>query len=484
MEIKSLKHNFFMYFLRLFSGFGFTIFIFPYIARKLGAEGIGRIQYIEIIVSYFILFINLGVADYGKREVAICRDNSKRLNDIVNDLLTILYITTALGVLVYLFFICFFVQDKVNSKLLYIYFVSMILNMFNVEWFYVGMENQEYITKRNIILKIFSAILIFLFVKTSEDIYFYAGILVLATTGSNIYNFFNLRKYVSLKIKKYKDIKRHFRRLFYIFFSAIALSISYNLDSLMIGKMVGDTELGYYSLAGKFGRMPLVLGTVVITILAPRLTNLLGQNNKKMYYKLWKSGIDVIFIFYIPLTVGMYLLSKPLVLIIGGVNFIEAVPMFRLFSIYITIMGFACLTGVTLDTHSRDKEYSISVIIGSSLNFLFNIFFIMKIGAIGAVIATLITEIVAILVRIVLCKDIFKKLKLIDLNMLKLIGASIIMGGVVFYIERIIQNIFLKVGISTIVGAIVYGIVLVILKERVVLQVISKLKKIVNLQKA
>ena len=58
------------------------------------------------------------------------------------------------------------------------------------------------------------------------------------------------------------------------------------------------------------------------------------------------------------------------------------------------------------------------------------------------------------------------------------------MGGVVFYIERIIQNIFLKVGISTIVGAIVYGIVLVILKERVVLQVISKLKKIVNLQKA
>ena len=89
MQIKSLTHNFFMYFLRMFTSFGFTLLIFPYVARKIGVEGIGQVQYIETINIYFILFINLGILGYGRREVAQVRDNSNKLNELVNELLSI-----------------------------------------------------------------------------------------------------------------------------------------------------------------------------------------------------------------------------------------------------------------------------------------------------------------------------------------------------------------------------------------------------------
>lgn len=166
-KTNGLKYNLFMYFIRLISNFGFIILIFPYVARKIGAEGIGRVQYVEVINSYFLLVINLGVLDYGKREIACSKDNLLKANDIVNELLSILCITTLFGSIFYFIFIIY-VESKMDKILLCIYFFIIILNLINLEWFYIGIENQEYITKRNLLIKIVSGILILLLVKEQK----------------------------------------------------------------------------------------------------------------------------------------------------------------------------------------------------------------------------------------------------------------------------------------------------------------------------
>lgn len=475
-KIKSLKHNFLMYFIRLFTSFGFTLLIFPYIARTIGAESVGRVQYIETINSYFLLFINLGILGYGKREIAQYRDDSLRLNNIVNELLSILCITTLLGSIFY-FILIIMNDNKIDKILLIIYFLTIILNLINLEWFYIGIENQEYITKRNLLVKIISGVLILFFVKSQRDVYLYAGILVLATVGSNIYNFINLKKYIKLRLVGFKEYKKHLKPLFYLFSSSLALSLSYNLDSLMIKNIGGDIELGYYTLALKFGKLPLVVGSTLIAVLSPRVNNLLSQGNKKEYYNIWNKGINTMFIFYIPCVIGMWLISKSLVLIFGGIEFLPATNIFKVFSIYILVMGFAVSTGVALSTHRRDREYFISVIFGSILNVIFNTIFISKIGALGAAIATLITEGIAIIIRVLLCKDIFKEIKLLNINMIKMLISSIVMGLGVFYITKVITVPLLQVLASGIIGGIVYFIGLVLLKEDLVCESINKLKE-------
>lgn len=477
MRRKSLKNNFIMYFIRAFANFCFILLTFPYIARRIGVEGIGKIQYIETINTYFVLFINLGILTYGEREVAQSRENSIKLNNLINELFSILSITTLLGSLLYIMVIIF-TQNKVEKLLLCIYFIFIILNFCSFEWVYIGVENQEYITKRDLAVKFISGILIFIFIKTPKDIYLYTLILVLAIAGSNVYNLINLRKFIKLRLVKVREFKHHLKPLLYLFSATLATTVAYNLDSLMIKKIVGDIELGYYTLAIKFGKLPLVIGGAMVAILPPRLSYLMSEKKETEYYKLWNNGISIMSLFYIPGFIGSWLLSESMVLVLGGSNFLPAISIFKVFSLYIVVMGFAISTGVVLITHKKDKEYFISVVLGSILNILFNILLIPRIGALGASIATVVTEIVAIITRLFMCKNIFKSIKFLNVNILKILISSLGMGIVVFYITRKINCPLEKVLLSGIIGGILYFLGLFLLKEELTIAVLDKIKSI------
>lgn len=43
---------------------------YPYVSRVLGAENLGKVNYVNSIVQYFVLFASLGISIYGIREGA------------------------------------------------------------------------------------------------------------------------------------------------------------------------------------------------------------------------------------------------------------------------------------------------------------------------------------------------------------------------------------------------------------------------------
>lgn len=479
MQIKSLKHNFIMYFLRTFFNLSFSIIIFPIVARKLGAENLGKIQYVEVIVAYFLLFINLGVENYGKREVALYRNNRENLSEIVCEILFLLLITTIIGIVFYILFIKFMVSDLLLKKILIIYSLNIILNFLGLEWFYVGIEDQSYITKRNLFFKIISAIMILFFIKSKEDTCKYAGILVFSIVGVNLLNIYNLRRFIKFKKIQIIKLKKHIKPLFLLFFSVLALSISYNLDSIMIKQIIGDKELGYYSFAMKFGKLPLVLPTAIVAIFYPRLCNLLGQDKKEDYCQLTTLGIELILLFSFPMSIGMFLVSDIVVTLFGGIEFMPSIPIMKVFSMFTLVMGIAFCTGsMTLIANKKDKVYLFSVIVGSILNFIFNIIFISRIGALGAAIATLITEIAAIVIRITFCKDIFKNIKIFNINLLKIVMASILMGIIVQSTKSLFSKLIFNLILNIFLGGGSYFLLLLLMKEKNVMNVLQKIEKL------
>ena len=62
MGDKSLKKNAFYSFLRVFIGLLFPLVTFPYASRILLPEGIGKVNFANSIISYFILLGNLGIS--------------------------------------------------------------------------------------------------------------------------------------------------------------------------------------------------------------------------------------------------------------------------------------------------------------------------------------------------------------------------------------------------------------------------------------
>ena len=78
--------------------------------------------------------------------------------------------------------------------------LNIIFTFIGVEWYFQGIEDYGYITKRSILFKIISIIFMFLFVKNKDDIVIYAGILVLALVGSNILNFLPLIRSILIAV--------------------------------------------------------------------------------------------------------------------------------------------------------------------------------------------------------------------------------------------------------------------------------------------
>lgn len=107
--------------------------------------------------------------------------------------------------------IVFLPKFNENALLLLIYSCTMLLNVVGLNWLYSAVEEYEYITKRLIVVKLISLIMMIIFVHNPSDGYKYALITVLANIGSNILNTIYSKKFI--KYKKYckYDLKQHLR---------------------------------------------------------------------------------------------------------------------------------------------------------------------------------------------------------------------------------------------------------------------------------
>lgn len=199
MKIRSVKFNAVMNFIYTASAMVFPMVTFPYITRVLSVENNGKITFATSVITYLTMIASLGIPTYGIRACAKIRDDVQKLSKTVQELLLINIFTTVVSYaafLVLLFTVPRFMENKV---LLAIMSINMLLNVIGVNWLYSALEQYTYITVRSLIFKILSIVLMFLFVKESQDYIIYGAITVFATSASNILNFINIRKFVSLK---------------------------------------------------------------------------------------------------------------------------------------------------------------------------------------------------------------------------------------------------------------------------------------------
>lgn len=90
-----------------------------------------------------------------------------------------------------------------------------------------------------------------MFIHSPDDYVFYGVTSILASAGSNVLNFINLRKYVSLKPVGHYDIKQHLKPILILFAQVVAVNIYTNLDNVMLGFMKTDVDVGLYAAAVK-----------------------------------------------------------------------------------------------------------------------------------------------------------------------------------------------------------------------------------------
>ena len=479
MKEKSMKKNFLISFLRTVIMILVPLLIFPYASRVLGKEGIGRVQYIQSIASYFQLFATFGVTSYGIREGAKLKHDRKKLGKFCTELFYINLITTGLALLAYcgLFGLMKFADYRglLLLYILYVFFYGM-----NLDWIFNVLEDYVYITIRTAVVYGLSVLILFLFVKDRTDIGMYAFVCIFPYIGTFLGNLKNARKKLVMFQREKHDLKIHIRPMMLVFGIVISSSIYSLLDTTMLGFMRGDADVGLYTAASKLCRLVVQLITAVCAVFLPRLSYYAGTQEKKKFKELASISAGLIVSIAIPCAFGMIVLANQAIILFSGREFLDAVPATRILAVN---LFFSAIDGYLgwqiLVPNRKDKVLLGATIVGAITDFILNLIFIPTAGINGAAVATLVSEGMVFIICLM------NSVKYMEIHKFMVHLVKVVLASIpVFVIGKQIMNVTSSVLLSSIliviITALIYVAMLAILKDDFFIQLMCDAKRMLE----
>lgn len=400
-KIHSVQFNFIMNAILTVSSFVFPMITFPYASRVLLVENYGKVTFATSVLTYFAMFAALGIPNYGIRACARVRDDKVKLSRTAQELMIINLITSAVTYVAFFVSLIFVKRFQQDSTLLIINSVSILLNTLGVTWLYSALEQYSYITVRNIVCKIVSIILMFIFVHNPSDYVIYGAIAMVASGGSNLLNFLNLRKCIILKPLGNYHFKQHLKPIFIFFATSVAISVYTNLDTVMLGFMTDDIQTGLYGASVKVKNLLTGVVSSLGNVLLPRLSLYVSNQESDKFYETLSKVLNFLLLISLPLTIYFVFYSRTSILLFSGAEYEGATLPMQLLMPTVFLIAISGLTGnQMLVPLGRERVVMTSVICGALVDFGLNWLFIPKWGAAGAAAATLVTEFVVLAVQL------------------------------------------------------------------------------------
>lgn len=355
---KSIKYNFILNLLNTFVGLLFPLVTFPYVSRILDPEGIGLVQFYQSVINYIVLFSALGIPMYAVREIARIKDVPVERNRTALEILILHSLLSLLGY-VAVALICVFVpQIRSHYVIFLILSASIGFTVIGMSWFFQGVEDFKYITVRSLATRFLTAVALFTFIRSREDVWLYALILVLAEVGSNVFNIIHLRRY--LRISDYAgkvrlDFRRHFKPALRIFILNLSISLYVNLDSVLLGFLSTNENVGYYTAVSKLVRAAEAITVALGNVILPRLSNLYASGDMEGFKRIENKALDYVVMLVLPMTAGLVAIAPSVIPVFSGEAYIPAVPTMEIFALSVPFSGFNLIVGLHI-LYTRGKK--------------------------------------------------------------------------------------------------------------------------------
>lgn len=439
------------------------LIVTPYLSRVLGADGIGIYSYVNSIASYFIITAILGTTLYGQRSIACVRNNREECSRAFWEIQIFRMLASTIC-LAFFFVMISFVKENI---LIYLILSINIVNViFDISWFYYGIEDFKKIAIRNFMVKICHMIFIFIFVNDPSDLWLYAASVVGFAILGNASMWFSLPK-ILVKVSGIHPLK-NIKDIILLFLPTMATQIYCVLDKSMIGWITGSAyQNGCYEQAEKVARFSLSIVTSIAMVVLPRVANLFeNQKKEDVLFYIYKAYRFTTFLAF-PIMFGLIGVAGTFVPVFFGEGYDLVEVLMPVFSILVVAVSLAYLTGYSyLISTKQQNVYTISVAIAAVCNLAINLMLIPRIGAIGAAIASVSAEIIGVSIQIgYCCLSHQLELKRIFEGAFKYLLSSFFMLVVLLITQRYLPTSVLGLLALIATGVAAYGLMLVILKD-------------------
>lgn len=424
----------------------------PYLSRTLGADGIGTFSFSHSMTLYFMYFSLLGLSNYGNRCIASVQGDRNLRSKVFWEIFFMQIITFTISLIGYVIYISYFAVDKLAAKIMGIWFLS---SLFDINWFFFGMEQFKLTVIRNTIIKLLSVICIFTFVKSKSDVYIYIAIMAFSALLSQLCLWPYLKKFIYFVKPSWKKILHHFKPNFILFIPVIAVSIYKIMDKVMLGYMSTMSQVGYYENSEKIINMIVSLIVAIGTVMLPRMTVLVSKDNTEKSKKYIDNTMLIVQIYVNAALFGLIAISDEFCKVYFGNGFTETGIILCYLAVTVIFLGCGNVIRTQfIIPNNRDKIYINSAIWGAIINIIINLILIPKLEAVGAAIGTVCAEFVVCAYQLFMVRK--------DVNIKRYIKHEmvfLVIGGIMFISIKLlppIDNIYFSLIIHILVGAVIY----------------------------
>ncbi len=174
------------------------------------------------------------------------------------------------------------------------------------------------------------------------------------------------------------------------------------VDTVLIGIFLNPVAVGFYTLAKQLSGFVIAPANSLGFAVSPSYGEHKAADELQRAARIYESTFKYTILFYIPAAVGLVIVADPAVRFVFGPDYLDAVPIIQVFSLFIVLQAVDKMTNDALDYLGRARQRAIAKGGTGILNFILNLVLIPMIGAVGAAISTVICFAIMVAINIYL----------------------------------------------------------------------------------
>ncbi len=343
----------------------FPFITLPYLTRILSIDVYGTVAYVKTIMSYMQIIIDFGFVLSATKDVVLYKDNKEKIEKVIGDTLVAKMILGGLALFVLTLLIFSLPILRQNIRFTLLSYVVVFESIFLLDFLFRGLEVMHIITIRFIVMKIISTVLTFSCVKNDQDLLLIPIFDILGSFIAILLVFIELKKYgLKAKFSGIKNVLKSIRDSFVFFLSNVA-STSFNaFSTIIIGIKLDASSVAFWSVC-----MQIV--TAIQAFYTPISDGIYPEMVKTKKIGIIKKTIKICLPILILGCIGVYVCAKYGMLILGGEQYVIAVPILRLLIPTLFFGFFSIIFGwPTLGAIGKTKETTFSTICSGLFNII------------------------------------------------------------------------------------------------------------------
>ena len=374
----------------------FPIITLPYLTRVLSVEVYGVVTYVKAIMNYMQIFVDFGFVLSGTKDVVQSRDNQEKLDLVVGDTVAARAFLGLVGFAI-VFILTFSLPIlRENALFTLLSYMAVFLSVFLFDFLFRGMEVMYVIALRFVIMKVISTALTFMLVKDDSNVLLIPILDIISSLVAVALVFYEVKKMqIKMKVSNFKNIIQKIKESFVYFLSNAAATSLNAMSTIIIGVYASATEVAYWGLAMQ------VIGTIT-ALYNPISDSLYPEMIKTRKFGLMRKALCIFVPVAIVGSIIVFAMANMVFKILGGEEYLAAVPAFRVLILMLTPGFLSVMFGwPVLGSIGKMKQVTASTIMSA----VFNIALLLVLAAFGQLtliniaIARVVTEFSLIIIR-------------------------------------------------------------------------------------